>query len=193
MDIQDAEILQLADGLEQEAEDLLGRGGLLSRIQGHAPCHVSGSVALGLMVRRDVDVWAQLSADQDVATFFQVGASIANEYEVLKASFSNHYLRGLPEFDHGLYWGIEIVYRGQRWKLDLWGYGPERFQEHTDQFAELQRSLEAIARDDILRVKTALLAGAHYRNGITGLDIYRAVLAGARSASQVIEYAKKAD
>jgi len=189
MGVSDDAILLEADNLQNEAADLLGQAGLLACIQATYPCRVSGSVALGLMVRRDVDIWAELPDDHDIPGFFQVGARIVGSFQVAKASFSNHFIRGLPEFDHGLYWGVEINHRGQRWKLDLWGYGPERYSEHTNWFDELRRALAGVGRVNVLRAKKALLAGGHYDQGITGLEIYEAVLSGARSKEQVVESA----
>lgn len=161
-----------------EANVLLLEYGLLDIIQKIGPAIVGGSLALNLMGRRDIDIYVQLSNGQEISHFFALGGTIATKFEVLKASYSNHFIRHFPGFDHGLFWGIQLNHNNRRWKLDLWGYGPQHFENHCLQFRKLQESLAAVEPLTILRLKDAFREDETYRDGITGFEIYTAVIEG---------------
>ncbi len=182
-------LIARARQLQAEAQTLLGEGKLLTPIQRVGPTCISGSVALNLMARRDVDIYVQLEHDLDISTFFEIGAAIAGQFPVLKASYSNHFIRNFPAFNHGLYWGIRLLYNGQPWKLDLWGHGPQHFSEHCAEFERLQRALQEIDPLIILRIKEAFRYQEGYLQTITGMDIYTAVLtADVRTSEQFQEW-----
>lgn len=172
----DAELIEQAQELHTEVQTLLFDNKLLSTIQQFGPAFLHGSVKLGLLVRRDVDIYIQLPNDLDTTTFFAIGAAINQQLEIHKASYSNHFIRNFPGFNHGLFWGIQINHQGQKWKLGLWGYGAERFKEHCAEFNQLQKTLKTIDPVIILRIKDALRDGENYRSGISGNDIYTAVI-----------------
>lgn len=174
----DNELLAQAQSLYAEAKNLLYQGGLLATIQRFGPTVVVGSVALNLMVRRDIDIDVQLADDLDIATFFAIGAVITQEFPVFKASYSNQFIRNFAGFTHGLYWGIQLGYQGERWKLDLWGHGARHFAEHAAQSRHLQAALNAFDPLIVLQIKESLREGDGYRDGVTGYDIYTAVLTG---------------
>jgi hypothetical protein len=174
----DAELLEQHQKLSDELQTLLIQEGLLAVIQSFGLAAVGGSAALGLLVRRDVDVSVRLKDDMDTATFFAIGAAITKQFLVQKASYSNHFIRNWPGFDHGLYWGIQLKHQGVVWKLDLWGYGPAQFDAHRRRHVLLSQALAKIDRTVILRLKDDLHDGEGYRYGATGPDIYTAMTAG---------------
>jgi len=181
----DAELLEQHRQLASELESLLIQNGLLAAIQAFGVVFVGGSAALGLLVRRDVDLNVRLGDDQDIATFFAIGAALTRQFLVQKASYSNHFIRNWPRFDHGLYWGIQVKHSGTVWKVDLWGYGPLRFDAHRRQYMALSQSLSGIERLAILRLKDDLREGDGYRYGATSQDIYTAMTtAGARTVEE---------
>ena len=185
----DEELLEQAQKLHAEAQVLLFQDGLLATIQRFGPTFISGSVALNLMVRRDIDIYVRLSNDLDITTFFAIGAAITQQLQVLKASYSNHFIRNFPGFDHGLFWGIQLNHQGQKWKLDLWGHGPHHFDEHCAQFEQLRETLKTLDQVTILRIKDALRDGDGYRYGVSGNDIYTAVLtANVRTTEQFCDW-----
>lgn len=167
-----------SSALESQASTLLNEAGLLNLIRRFGPARAGGSLALGLMVRREIDIDVQLTHDLDTASFFAIGAALAAGYPVVKASYSNHFIRGLPGFDAGLFWGVWLDHAGQRWKLDLWGYGPDRYAEKGRALAQLAAAVAPIDRDLVLRLKRASWDGERYRDGLSGYAIYCAVLAG---------------
>ena len=174
----DVELLEQHQKLSDELQNLLIQEGLLAVIQSFGLAAVGGSSALGLLVRRDVDVSVRLKDDMDTATFFAIGAAITKQFLVQKASYSNHFIRNWPGFDHGLYWGIQLKHQGVVWKLDLWGYGPAQFDAHRRRHVLLSQALGKIDRTAILRLKDDLHDGEGYRYGATGPDIYTAMTAG---------------
>jgi hypothetical protein len=181
----DQELMEQHQKLAAELQTLLIQDGLLSAIQAFGVVFVGGSAALGYMVRRDVDLNVRLGDDMDTATFFSIGAALTQQFLVQKASYSNHFIRNWPRLDHGLYWGIQLKHMGTVWKLDLWGYGPQRFDAHRRQHMTLSKSLSGIDRAAILRLKDDLREGDGYRHGATGMDIYTAMTtAGVRDAEQ---------
>jgi hypothetical protein len=181
----DAELLEQHQQLAGELQTLLIQDGLLSVVQAHGVVFVGGSAALGFLVRRDVDVNVRLADDMDTATFFSIGAALTRQFLVQKASYSNHFIRNWPRFDHGLYWGIQLKHSGTVWKLDLWGYGPQRFDAHRRQYMAQSQALSGIERLAILRLKDDLRDGDGYRYGATAQDIYTAMTtAGVRTVEQ---------
>ena len=172
----DAELLAQALDLHTEAEALLIKVGLLETIQHFGPTLINGSYALNLMVHRDLDIAVQLQDDLDISNFFAIGTAITNRFQVLKASYSNHFIRHFPGFDHGLFWGIQLNHKGEPWKLDLWGYGPQKFAEHYAQFNQLQTDLKVVDPLTILRIKDDLFEGDSYRYGVHAYAIYSDIL-----------------
>lgn len=174
----DEQLFEQSQTLHREAQTLLLDTNLLSTFQQIGPTFMSGSYALNLMVRRDIDIYIKLADTPDLATFFRLGEMLTLKLQVLKASYSNHFIRNFPGFDHGLYWGVQIEYNGQKWKLDLWGHRPLHFDKHCAEFERLQKALEAVDRATVLRIKEALRSEEGYRNNVTGMDIYTAILTG---------------
>ncbi len=176
MDLNDETLIARARQLQAEAQALLEEGKLLATIQRVGPTCISGSVALNLMVRRDIDIYVQLEYDLDISAFFEIGVALAGQFPVLKASYSNHFIRNFTGFNHGLYWGIRLLYNSQPWKLDLWGHGLQHFSEHCADFERLQLALQEVDPLIILRIKEAFRYQEGYLQTITGMDIYTAVL-----------------
>jgi hypothetical protein len=186
------ELLARARDLHSEATDLLRTGGLLSAIEAFGDVRVGGSWALGLMTRPEIDLYLKLDNERDTARFFAVGAALVASYRVVRAAYSNHFTRGLPGFASGLFWGVSIDYADRRWKVDLWGEGPEPFAEHQAAFDVLAQALRNVAPENVLGLKEAYREGDGYRDGVTGLSIYRAALAGARDVDGFLAWRRRA-
>ncbi len=174
-------LLSQARQLQNEATALLQDRGLLRLVESFGEARVGGSVALGLMARREVDVYLRLDDERDTKLFFSVGAALTGAFSVVKASYSDHFIRGWPGFSSGLFWGIQLDDAGKRWKLDLWGEGPEAFVEHRHTFETMREALHAIDPVQVLKLKHIFREGDGYRDQVTGLAIYQAVLAGVES------------
>lgn len=184
----DVDVLTSARNLRTEADELLTAGGLLGLVESFGEVRLGGSAALDLMSRREIDLYLRLDDERDTARFFSVGAAIQAAYSVVKASYSNHFIRGLPGFSSGLFWGIQLDYADRRWKIDLWGEGPTAFAEHRRTFEDLREALGSVDPEVVLNLKRSFREGDGYRAGVTGLAIYQAALAGVRSEADFWEW-----
>ncbi len=175
--MRDKEILRYSKLLRQEASDLLDKEGLLSMLSAFGTTQVIGSYALDTMTWPDIDISMNLPDEQNVELFFELGKRIATKFEITKMSYSNHFIRNFPGFDHGLYWGIQLRYAEREWKIDLWGYGDTDYQKHITEADALRRQLQQADRVAILRIKHVICQHPDYRGNVyNSMAIYRAVL-----------------
>lgn len=173
----DKEIVEYARQLRQEATALLDKEGLLSMLKAVGTTQVIGSYALDTMTWPDIDISMNLPQAQNVELFFELAQRIATKFEITKMSYSNHYIRNFPGYDHGLYWGIQLRYAGTEWKVDLWGYNDTDYQRHIAEANELFRQLQQADRLAILRIKYVICQQPEYRGNVyNSMAIYRAVL-----------------
>lgn len=173
----DREIVDHSRLLRQEAAQLLNRDGLLPMLKACCPTQVIGSYTLDMMTWPDLDISMELPHEQDVTLFCEIGKRIATKFQVTKMSYSNHFIRNFPGFDHGLYWGIRLHYAEREWKIDLWGYGEADYRAHIAKFDGLHRQLQQADRLAILRIKHAICQRPDYRGDVyNSMAVYRAVL-----------------
>lgn len=175
----DKEIVEHSRSLRDEASDLLNTEGLLSMLNSFGTTRVIGSYTLDTMTWRDIDISMKLPDEQDVELFFEIGNKIATKFKITKMSYSNHFIRNFPGFDHGLYWGIQLLYADQEWKIDLWGYGETDYHKHMAEFDALHTQLQNADRTAILDIKHAISRRPDYRGDVyNSIAVYRAVLTG---------------
>ncbi len=173
----DKEILKYSRMLRQEATELLHREGLLSMLRTFGSTQVIGSYALDTMTWPDIDISMNLPDEQNVELFLELGKRIGTKFQVTKMSYSNHYIRDFPGFDHGLYWGIQLRYAGREWKVDLWGYNDTDYQAHIADADALRCQLQQADRDAILRIKYVICQHPDYRGNVyNSMAVYQAVL-----------------
>lgn len=173
----DKEIVEHSRSLRDEASDLLNTEGLLSMLNSFGTTRVIGSYTLDTMTWRDIDISMKLPDEQDVELFFEIGNKIATKFKITKMSYSNHFIRNFPGFDHGLYWGIQLLYADQEWKIDLWGYGDTDYHKHMAEFDTLHTQIQQADRTAILHIKHAISQRPDYRGDVyNSMAVYRAVL-----------------
>ena len=154
----DASLLERQDALQAEAMSILADLDLfvLLRRLG-APTH-TGSSALGLMVRRDIDV-TTVCPSLDVEGAFDIGRSLAQHPRVRRLTFRNdtgHWRTG-DEYPDGLYWLVEhLTDAGAEWSLDLWFIAEGTTQHDLEHMKTLPGRLDDENRLAILRIKTAM-------------------------------------
>lgn len=171
------EIIDHSHSLRNEASNLLNHEGLLPLLKSFGTTRVIGSYTLDTMTWRDIDISMILPDAQDVALFFEIGRRIAAKFQVTKMSYSNHFIRNFPGFDHGLYWGIQLLYADQEWKIDLWGYGETDYYKHMAEFDTLHNQIQQADRAAILRIKHAISQRPDYRGDVyNSMAVYHAVL-----------------
>ncbi len=171
----DAELIALAAALKAEASELLHGAGLLEAVGGGRPVTVVGSYAMDVMTWRDLDVYLELRHERDTAALFAAGAAVERRFEIVRASYSNMFIRDDQEFESGLYWGVQLLHRGLAWKVDLWGYGEREHAEKMAASEELRRTVEGADRLAVLRVKDAACRWEQYRKGVCSVHVYDAV------------------
>ncbi|SHG82625.1 hypothetical protein [Streptoalloteichus hindustanus] len=174
-------LLSAQDDLQAEAEEVsaaLGLAALLGEIGD--PVRV-GSAALGLMVRRDLDVTV-VCRKLDAATttaVAQAGAQLAVRQDVQEVRFrddTGHWNTD-PKYPDGLYLGVRHrTSRHHDWTLDIWFVDEPERQPDLAHLASLPPRLTADARVAILLIKQALAGGAGGPSPVPSYEVYRAVL-----------------
>ncbi|MFJ9844129.1 hypothetical protein ACIRYZ_27460 [Kitasatospora sp. NPDC101155] len=197
----DDDLLRRQAELRAEADAVnadLGLDALLGALG--TPVRV-GSSALGLMVRRDLDVTVvcprlDASVHERVAA---LGARLALHERVRQVRFRNDtgaWNADPGAYPDGLYLGLS--YRspqgrspggrspaGNDWTLDLWFVDDPDRQPDLAHLRELPPRLTPQTRAAILRIKHAWAQSPEYGRSVRGWDVYRAVLEdGVRSPEE---------
>ncbi|MEU5977812.1 hypothetical protein [Streptomyces sp. NPDC047315] len=176
-----AEVLGEQDALRAEAEGVyreLGLDGLLADV---GTATVVGSAALGLMVRRDLDldVACERLDDAAVAAVAAVGARLATHPQVRLVTFRNDcgaWNQEPDAYPNGLYLGVECVSSGATWHLDIWFLDEPERQPSTVHLTTLRPRLTDETRAAIVDIKRAWVDRPEYGTTVKSFDVYRAVL-----------------
>lgn len=139
---------------------------------------LTGSVALGLMVWRDIDV-TTLCPELEVATVLDALRTLAAHDRVRQIQFRND--TGAwnvdPAYPDGLYLGVDYqTAAGDEWKLDLWFIVEGTIQFDLVHVEALPPRLTPETRLAILRIKDVWHRHPTYRSEVRSYDIYEAVL-----------------
>ncbi len=174
----DHELLAREASLQSEAADVLADLDLLERLGTVGRPVLTGSVALGLMVRRDIDI-TTLCPALEVGSVFALGRPLAAHPRLRRLGFRNDTGRWNvdPDYPDGLYWGLE--YRaagGEPWSLDLWFLLEGTRQFDLDHLESLPPRLTPETRLAILRIKDAWRDRPAYGTTVRSYEIYEAVL-----------------
>jgi hypothetical protein len=153
----------------------------------------TGSSALGLMVRRDIDITTV--GDLDVERVFALGQRLATHPRVWKITFRNdtgHWNKEIARYPDGLYWLVEYVDdAGDPWTLDLWFLAEGTTQFDLEHMKTLPQRLTPDVRAAILRIKEDRQARAAPAPGpsMPSYEIYEAVLdRGVRTPAEFERY-----
>ena len=153
-----------------------------------------GSAALGVMVRRDLDITVVCPALdaalwRDVA---QIGAGLAVHARVRQVQFRND--TGAwnidPGYPDGLYLGAGYrSARGTDWNLDIWFVDQPEGQPDLAHLKSLPARLTPGARIAILRIKHALADSQETGRRVPSYHVYQAVLDdGVRTLEEFTEW-----
>jgi hypothetical protein len=168
---QQAELQAEARAVEADLqlEQLLAPIGEVNRV---------GSAALGLMVRRDLDltvVCSKLAVEPVTA----VGARLAAHPRVNTVTFRNdsRQWKTNPNYPDGLYLGVGYRSPGNDdWTLDIWFVDEPERQPDLAHMRWMPDKLTPEARTTILEIKSVWAARPEYGMTLRGVDIYTAVL-----------------
>jgi len=177
--------------LRARAHELLAESGLFALLaENFGEPMVTGSAGYDLMVRPQIDIHMPAEAGR-WADWLAFGTTLARHFDaggtpLLAARYANGWLD--PEAEGGLGWTLDIRGRDGDWQLALRGWDPFDFAVRQARDFSLRTDLAACDRDLILRLKTEALARpAYYGVKVSGLDIYRFVIAGAGDSLSALE------
>lgn len=178
----EAELLARQSALQAEADAAVADLDLDVGLRALGVAVRVGSSALGLMVRRDVDITvacAQLDA-ASLEAISALGTRIARHRRVWQVTWRDDTGAWNSEPDRypdGMYLGIR--YRsadGRDWNFDIWFVDEPERQPDLAHLRTLLPRLTDRARVAILTIKQALAADPEYGRSIHGVDVYEAVL-----------------
>ncbi|MFE6667330.1 hypothetical protein ACFVFH_27670 [Streptomyces sp. NPDC057697] len=154
-----------------------------------------GSYALGLMVRRDLDVTVICPKldPQTLEAVAGIGARLAQHQRVRQVRFRDD--TGAwntdPEYPDGLYLGVDCrsVRGHEEWNLDIWFVDEPDRQPDLAHLRTLPPRLTPDTRAAILGIKQSWADRAEYGSAVKSVDVYRAVLNdGVRTPQQFDEW-----
>jgi hypothetical protein len=172
------DLLRRQDELQAEAAGLRADLELDTHLAQHGQVNGVGSAALGLMVWRDLDLTVVCQA-LDPGRVAGTGAVLARHRQMREVRFRND--TGVwntdPRYPDGLYLGLDCESRlGQRWKVDIWFVDEPGRQPDLAHVRDLPARLTPQMRAAILLTKDAWVGRPEYGTGVSGWDIYSAVL-----------------
>ncbi|WAL67786.1 hypothetical protein ORV05_08440 [Amycolatopsis cynarae] len=186
-------LLARQDALQEEAEAVHQDLGLDRLGELGKPVRV-GSAALGLMVRRDLDLTVICPAldDETADAVARLGAHLIGHplVRVVTLRDDTGHWNTDPAYPDGLYLGVK--YRspeGKDWNLDIWFVDEPARQPDLAHLETFPPRLTDETRKTVLAIKNAWADNAGYGSEVTGYDIYTAVLDhGVRSPRQFEEW-----
>lgn len=179
------DILEQQAALQAEADAILEKLDLDSalRLAGR-PVRV-GSSALGLMVRRDIDITVVCEnlADNTRAVIAQLVGNLTLHPRISAVRFRNDsgsWNKTPEDYPDGLYVGISFRAEDNNdWNFDIWFVDEPDRQPDLMHVRTILPRLSTAKREIILAIKTALAANAAgYPKPVASFLVYEAVLDG---------------
>ncbi|SOD64286.1 hypothetical protein SAMN06297387_11610 [Streptomyces zhaozhouensis] len=177
-----SEVLTEQDALRAEAGGVYRDLRLEELLSDVGAPTIVGSAALGLMVRRDLDIdvaCARLD-DAAVAAVTAVGAQLGTHPRVRLVTFRNDcgvWNQEPDAYPDGLYLGVECrASSGATWNVDIWFLDQPERQPSTVHLTTVRPYLTDETRVAIIGIKRAWVDRPEYGKSVKSFDIYRAVL-----------------
>ncbi len=185
-------VLERQQALQHEAAAVLDDLDILPLLRELGSPVQVGSVALGVMVARDIDLTI-LCPELDTTRVFQALEPLAAHPRVRELRFRNDtgHWNIDPDYPDGVYWGLR--YRneaGDDWSVDLWFIHEASRQFDLDHLDSLPPRLSAETRLAILQIKEECLGRPWYSSheittavldhGVRTPAAFRAHVEGAR-------------
>lgn len=169
-------LLQQQDALQNEANLLIEKLELRKTLNKVGVMSVVGSVELGLMTWRDIDIEVfveQASRDSISEVVKNLLNKAVNRIDFTFIDNNNNYLQAMPE---GLYLGIKYkVEKDIAWKIDIW-FVSGKHSEGFNHLTELKSKLTDEFKIIVLDIKSQIADNPKYKKEIMSVDIYDAVL-----------------
>jgi hypothetical protein len=167
-------LLDQQQALQEEAAEVLGALHLVPLLERAGRPVQVGSVALGLIVARDIDLTV-LCPSLDAASCFDVLRTLAGHPRIRELRFRDDTggWNTDSSYPDGVYWGLS--YRseaGVDWNLDVWFIHEDSRQFDLEHLESLLPRLTPETREAILAIKSSCLGRPWYSSH----GIYTAVL-----------------
>ncbi|MEJ2854417.1 MULTISPECIES: hypothetical protein [unclassified Saccharothrix] len=174
------DLLDRQQKLQAEAEDVLTSLDLMTHLSRLGKPVRTGSAALGLMVKRDIDITVVVPT-LNMAPVATLGAHLSLHMQVRVVQIRNDtgHWNTDPNYPDGLYLGVKY---DQDWNLDLWFVDDPTRQPDLHHAATFPPRLTEETRAAILHIKHDF---PEYRS----LELYEAVLdGGVRTVGEYIRW-----
>lgn len=180
------DLLKQQNQLQKQAQQVLEKFDLLDLLTQYGSPEIVGSMELGLMTRRDIDIEIIVS-QQNKNIIAQIASTLINKpYGRVNLAVIDNTDKAVSRLPQGTYLGFEYYGddlkpeerfgRNEKvWTIDMWFVVLEHAVSATNT-KELKNKLTDERRISILRLKSILADNPKYRKEITTMDIYNAVL-----------------
>ena len=167
------DLLTRAEARRQSAWRVLERLDLMRRWTRYGEPFVVGSVALGVVVRPDIDM--EIVTDEPrVEDGFAVVAECDRLPGVLRGRYRNELVNGDPTLPAGLYWKLDYqADDGHVWTIDMWLLDRDAPRRGLDATTRLGPLLTDDRRALVLAIKEAAVANDRR---VSGLAVCQAVV-----------------
>jgi len=166
------DLLERADRLHQEADELMLILRLKDSLQPFGEIVSTGSYFLDLMVYPDLDLYIPKAGIPDI---FAAAGQIARQKDVLRVSFENEPHTGL-EGGYYLNFRVNLGDWGRPWKLDIWWLDPDMILEKMEIMHSFKHLLTPAMRETILNYKFSIITKDRRTPMYSGYYIYKAFL-----------------
>jgi hypothetical protein len=190
-------LFKLQEELQAEAEAVHKHLNLEKLEELGKPVKV-GSAALGLMVRRDLDITVICPVLDETATnsIARIGGELIRHPRVRLVTMRDDtgHWNVDPGYPDGLYLGVKYrSLQGKDWNLDIWFVDEPDRQPDLAHLKAIPEKLTPEARLAILAIKQAWTKHAGYGSVVSSYDVYTAVLEhDVRSPEQFEQWRKRA-
>ena len=164
--------------LQKEAAEILGKLKLFKRLSATGKPIVVGSSAVGLMVRRDIDVTV-VCATLDIKKVIKISNDLMIQKGVGEVVFRNDTgdWNTDTKYPDGLYIGIKSKFeKGKIWNIDIWFIDEPERQPDLKHLKFIFKKLNTENRAIILNIKTEWDKKPKHKKSATSYDIYDSVL-----------------
>lgn len=178
------EILSKSKKNKLQADEIIGKSGILEILGSYGKVKVAGSYALDVMLRPDIDVYV-VTDKHDWSKVREIHSKIIESNYFREVDFVNWLdFERNPIVDiwgpsiRGYYLRPIIPVEANLWKMDIWLITPEydKSAERTDFYKKLLDQAGGSKKNIILEIKDSMMMNGRYIDGVDGKLIYSAVL-----------------
>lgn len=179
------DLMDKQNALQKEAHKILEQLKLIEKLSKYGKPEIIGSLALGLMVWRDIDIEVEINDSKKenlgelvgiitLNTECRIDFTIIYNAQLIKPNLPKGTYLGIKFYDH-----LPIKEQSSKsdkiWKIDIWFLKTENKKGSLKTW-EIKNKLTDDNRKIILEIKNSLWQNPKYKKIITSMDIYIAVL-----------------